>query len=76
MFTHIFNLIFFDFLHCLIGMLMSDPKRVTTKEQLTRLWVHECKRVFGDRLTCEEDHTWLKDLLRKKVRCYYVKRNC
>ena len=32
-----------------------------------RLWVHECQRVFGDRLTCEEDHTWLRNFLMKKM---------
>ena len=44
------------------GMLMCDIKRVTTRDQLARLWVHESKRVFGDRLTCEEDHTWLRNM--------------
>ena len=49
------------------GMLMSSPKCINSKEGLARLWVHECKRVFGDRLTCEEDHLWLKTLLKSKV---------
>ena len=31
------------------GMLMSDQRRITCKDQLARLWVHECERVFGDR---------------------------
>ena len=46
---------------------MSDHRRMNSKEKLARLWVHECKRVFGDRLTCPEDHLWLKNILRKKV---------
>jgi dynein heavy chain len=37
---------------------MIDPKKMNNKEQLARLWVHENKRVFADRLTCEEDHEW------------------
>lgn len=49
------------------GMLMADVKKMSTKEQLARLWVHECKRVFDDRLTCEEDHVWLKELMKSKV---------
>lgn len=32
---------------------------------LTRLWVHEVQRVFGDRLVCEEDHGWLRQLLQE-----------
>jgi dynein heavy chain len=53
------------------GMLMSDQKKLTTKEQLARLWVHECHRVFGDRLTCEEDHQWLDSVLKDKVEHEY-----
>ena len=49
------------------GMLMVDVKKMNSKEQLTRLWVHESKRVFADRLTCEEDHLWLKKLMHTKV---------
>ncbi len=46
---------------------MSSPKTISSKEGLARLWVHECKRVFGDRLTCDEDHHWLSALLRLKI---------
>ncbi len=46
---------------------MSSPKTISSKEGLARLWVHECKRVFGDRLTCDEDHHWLTALLRLKI---------
>ena len=49
------------------GMLMVDVKKMNTREQLARLWVHEVKRIFGDRLTCPEDHQWLKDILKSKV---------
>jgi hypothetical protein len=31
------------------GILMGSSKRISTKEQLARLWTHECERVFGDR---------------------------
>lgn len=31
------------------GILMASSKRISTKEQLARLWTHECERVFGDR---------------------------
>ena len=49
------------------GMLMVEPKKVSTKEQLARLWVHESQRVFGDRLTCDDDHDWLDGLLKHQV---------
>jgi dynein heavy chain len=49
------------------GMLMADVKKVTTKEQLARLWVHESQRIFADRLTIDEDHEWLKALMKKQV---------
>lgn len=49
------------------GMLMMDVKKMSTKDQLARLWVHECQRVFADRLTCEEDHSWLRSFLKTKI---------
>jgi dynein heavy chain len=49
------------------GMLMVDQKRMTGKDQLARLWVHENLRVFADRLTNEEDHKWLREQLKSKV---------
>ena len=49
------------------GMLMSDPKKLNSKEQVARLWVHESQRVFADRLTCDEDHEWLRELMRSKI---------
>lgn len=32
-------------------------------KQVLKCWVHENSRVFGDRLICEEDRQWLKQLL-------------
>ena len=49
------------------GMLMVEPKKVASKEQLARLWVHESRRVFGDRLTCEEDREWLENVLHHQI---------
>jgi hypothetical protein len=28
--------------------------------QVLSLWLHETSRVFADRLTCQEDHTWFR----------------
>ena len=46
---------------------MVDVKKMNNKEQLARLWVHENKRVFGDRLTCPEDHEWMNELLKSRI---------
>lgn len=52
----------------LSGMLMSSYKSVTKPEQLVRLWCHESKRVFEDRLINADDHTWFRQLLQGIVR--------
>ena len=49
------------------GMLMVDQKKMNNRDQLARLWVHECSRVFSDRLTCDEDRNWLKTFLKTKI---------
>ena len=49
------------------GVLMGEPKRITEQPQILRLWVHELKRVFEDRLISAEDHTWFVDLLEKQL---------
>jgi dynein heavy chain len=46
---------------------MVDQKKMNSKEQLVRLWVHENRRVFADRFTCEEDHEWLKALMKTQI---------
>lgn len=48
-------------------MLMSSYKSVTTPEMLVRLWCHESKRVFEDRLINAEDHAWFINLLKRIV---------
>ena len=47
---------------------MSSYKSVTKPEQLVRLWCHESKRVFEDRLINADDHTWFRQLLQGIVR--------
>ena len=47
---------------------MGSYKSVTTPEQLVRLWCHESKRVFEDRLINAEDHAWFKSLLQGIVK--------
>ena len=49
------------------GMLMIDKRRVNTGIQLARIWVHENKCVFGDRLINDEDKGWLKTTLERNM---------
>jgi dynein heavy chain, axonemal len=47
---------------------MADPRRVgASPAALTRLWLHECDRVFADRLTCTEDKSWFAGLSQRHV---------
>ena len=39
-------------------MLLINPKHITDKDSLIRLWCHEGARVFRDRLINELDRTW------------------
>ncbi|CAM9123848.1 unnamed protein product [Hapterophycus canaliculatus] len=48
------------------GMLMMDYRRVSTAADLTRLWVHETRRVFADRLISYEDKGWFEDLAKEQ----------
>jgi dynein heavy chain len=43
------------------GLLMVDKRRVTDTVGLSRMWLHEIRRVFGDRLISESDKQWLDD---------------
>jgi dynein heavy chain, axonemal len=49
------------------GLLMCDKRRVTTVVQMGRLWVHENRCVFGDRLVNDQDKAWLKGVLESKM---------
>lgn len=52
------------------GLLMIDRRRVTTPLQLARMWIHENRCVFGDRLVNDEDKSWLQSLLEDKLNEY------
>lgn len=47
-------------------MLMMDHRRVSTASDLARVWVHETRRVFADRLISYEDKRWFEDLAKKQ----------
>ena len=50
------------------GLLSSTPKAYENLESYTRLWVHENRRVFADRLVNVEDTKWFDDLLSRKMK--------
>ncbi|CAM9165960.1 unnamed protein product, partial [Chrysoparadoxa australica] len=45
------------------GILMVTAPKCTTPETMVKLWIHECQRVFYDRLISLEDQAWLEDLM-------------
>ena len=56
------------------GVLMADKrarKEGTTREDIVRQWVHECSRVFSDRLINDEDRKWFLDLLKDATQKHF-----
>ena len=47
-------------------MLMMDHRRVSTASDLARVWVHETRRVFADRLISYEDMLSFEDIAKKQ----------
>ena len=49
------------------GLLMSEARRVPGPADFARLWVHEARRVFADRLVSVADREWFDGQLRACV---------
>lgn len=49
------------------GIYGAHLQTLTCKEHLVALWVHECQRVFADRMNDESDRQWFKQLLNDKL---------
>lgn len=62
---YLFNLR--DMAKALQGVCSATAKYTNQKIDILRLWVHEMTRAFGDRLICDEDRKWLKDLMDKNL---------
>ncbi|KAF5829736.1 dynein heavy chain and region D6 of dynein motor-domain-containing protein [Dunaliella salina] len=42
------------------GCMRADPKSTSDRKQILSLWLHECSRVFEDRLNNQADHEWFR----------------
>ena len=64
------------------GLLLADRTRfdksapgdfggdvTTCAGYLAALWVHECGRVFGDKMITKEDGAWVDNAIRDLARC-------
>ena len=49
------------------GLLLAKPQVFTKADEFIKLWLHECCRVFHDRLINDSDRRWLLDNLLKMV---------
>ncbi|KXZ54227.1 hypothetical protein GPECTOR_5g319 [Gonium pectorale] len=57
------------------GVMRADAKAIGETKQVLSLWLHECSRVFEDRLINDEDHGWFRsrqeELLKAHFECSY-----
>lgn len=51
---------------------MSDARTIVSNHDALRLWVHECLRVFGDRLINAEDRDWLENQMRDGLLSHFA----
>ncbi|KAI8841134.1 dynein heavy chain and region D6 of dynein motor-domain-containing protein [Chytriomyces cf. hyalinus JEL632] len=49
------------------GVLSADIKTVNIETDIVRLWIHECMRVFQDRLVDTIDKTWFNELVKGTI---------
>lgn len=42
------------------GVMQAKHELLDSKEQIVILWVHECLRVYSDRLNDERDKQWFR----------------
>ena len=62
---YLFNLR--DMSKVLQGVCGASIKHCTKKVDMVKIWMHEMIRSFGDRLICDEDRNWLKEILHNEI---------
>jgi len=54
------------------GICLCTKKEVPNSDVAVRLWAHEITRVFGDRLTNDEDRTWMMEAVKEAIRAPFA----
>eukprot|EP00485_Elphidium_margaritaceum_P015545 CAMPEP_0202728930 /NCGR_PEP_ID=MMETSP1385-20130828/185872_1 /ASSEMBLY_ACC=CAM_ASM_000861 /TAXON_ID=933848 /ORGANISM="Elphidium margaritaceum" /LENGTH=4770 /DNA_ID=CAMNT_0049395183 /DNA_START=131 /DNA_END=14440 /DNA_ORIENTATION=- len=65
-FHYIFNL--FDLSRVFQGVLLPPVDVIDSSTKLVDLWIHECERVFCDKLVSLQDQTWYKQTMQELIR--------
>ncbi|XP_001850815.2 dynein heavy chain 6, axonemal [Culex quinquefasciatus] len=66
---YVFNLR--DLSKCIQGVLQADASSYVNPIQMLRLFYHESSRIFYDRLVCQEDKSYFKQLLQDCCEKYF-----
>nr|XP_019939373.1 PREDICTED: dynein heavy chain 6, axonemal [Paralichthys olivaceus] len=66
---YVFNLR--DLSKCVQGILQCEPSQVRDKNQIFRLFCHECQRVFHDRLINNQDKTYFNTIISEMAGKYF-----
>ncbi|XP_029289697.1 LOW QUALITY PROTEIN: dynein heavy chain 6, axonemal [Cottoperca gobio] len=66
---YVFNLR--DLSKCVQGILQCEPSQVRDKNQIFRLFCHECQRVFHDRLINNQDKTYFNTIVSEMAGKYF-----
>ncbi|XP_070836417.1 dynein axonemal heavy chain 6 [Chaetodon trifascialis] len=66
---YVFNLR--DLSKCVQGILQCEPSQVRDKNQIFRLFCHECQRVFHDRLINSQDKTYFNTIVCEMASKYF-----
>jgi dynein heavy chain len=55
------------------GVMSASKKCLAEEDTLIKLWIHECQRIFWDRLTDDQDKNWFVELQKKMLQQHFKK---